>query len=76
MIDGQVMAQSDVVETADTNYEVTLELNYHHSTHQIDIVGTNAAPEFGSLVSAVLVFSIVSIIILSMKTRIFNIKRY
>ncbi len=76
MIDGQVMAQSDVVETADTNDEVTLELNYHHSTHQIDIVGTNAAPEFGSLVSAVLVFSIVSIIILSMKTRIFNIKRY
>ena len=76
MIDGQVMAQSDVIKTADTNDEVTLELNYHHSTHQIDIVGTNAAPEFGSLVSVVLVFSIISIIILSMKTRIFNIKRY
>jgi len=76
MMDGQVMAQSDVIETADTNDEVTLELNYHHSTHQIDIVGTNAVPEFGSLVSVVLVFSIVSIIILSLKTRVFNIKRY
>ncbi len=73
MIDGQVMAQSDVIETADTNDEVTLELNYHHSTHQIDIVGTNAVPEFSSLVSVVLVFSIISVIILSMKTRVFNI---
>ena len=76
MIDGQVMAQSDVIEKADTNDEVTLELNYHHSTHQIDIIGTNAVPEFSSLVSVVLVFSIMSIIILSMKTRVFNLKRY
>jgi len=73
MMDGQVMSQSSVIEKADTNDEVTLELNYHHSTHQIDIVGTNTVPEFSSFASIVLVVSIISTIILSMKTRVFNI---
>lgn len=65
MIDGQVMAQSDVVETADTDTETTLELNYHHSTHQIDIVGTNAVPEFGTMASVSLVVSILALIVIS-----------
>ncbi len=73
MIDGQVMSQSDIIEKDDTNDDVTLELNYHHSTHQIDIVGTNAIPEFSSLVSMILVVSILSVIVLSMKTRVLNI---
>jgi len=46
MIDGQVMSQADVIETANTQDETTLEINYHHSTHTIDIVETNAVPEF------------------------------
>src|SRR5437667_1934220 len=46
MIDGQVMSQNDVIETADTQDDTTLEINYHHSSHVIDVVGTNAAPEF------------------------------
>src|SRR4029077_160098 len=46
MIDGQVMSQTDVIETANTQDETTLEINYHHSTHTIEIVGTNAVPEF------------------------------
>lgn len=46
MIDGQVMSQSDVIETNDTQDETTLELNYHHSTHTIEVIGTNAVPEF------------------------------
>ncbi len=65
MIDGQVMAQSDVVETADTDTETTLELNYHHSTHQIDIVGTNAVPEFGTMASVSLVVSILALVVIS-----------
>lgn len=65
MIDGQVMAQSDVVETADTDTDTTLELNYHHSTHQIDIVGTNAVPEFSSVVSLVFVALVSAVVVLS-----------
>lgn len=69
MIDGQAMAQSDVVETASTDTETTLELNYHHSTHQIDIVGTNAVPEFSSVASLVLVASVLAVVVLSSRVR-------
>ena len=69
LIDGQAMAQSDVVETASTDTETTLELNYHHSTHQIDIVGTNAVPEFSSVASLVLVVSVLAVIMLSSRIR-------
>ncbi len=71
MIDGHAMAQSDVVEAANNDTDVTLELNYHHSTHQIDIIGTNAVPEFSSLAFLVLVLSVLSMIVLS-KTRRFE----
>ncbi|MHB8602629.1 MAG: MG2 domain-containing protein [Nitrosotalea sp.] len=69
MIDGQAMAQSDVVETASTNTQTTLELNYHHSTHQIDIVGTSAVPEFSSVASLVLVASVLTVVVLSSQVR-------
>ena len=69
MIDGQAMAQSDVVETASTDTETTLELNYHHSTHQIDIVGTSAVPEFSSVASLVLVVSVLSVVAISSRIR-------
>jgi hypothetical protein len=46
MIDGQIMSQDDVIEASDTQDETTLEINYHHSTHIIEVVGTNAVPEF------------------------------
>jgi hypothetical protein len=69
MIDGQAMAQSDVVETASTDTETTLELNYHHSTHQIDIVGTSAVPEFSSVASLVLVASVLAVVVLSSQVR-------
>ncbi|HEX5457903.1 MAG TPA: MG2 domain-containing protein [Candidatus Nitrosotalea sp.] len=69
MIDGHAMAQTDVVKTVDTDTETTLELNYHHSTHQIDIVGTNAIPEFSTVASLVLVVSVMSVIVLSQTRR-------
>ena len=60
MMDGQVMSQSDIIET-DAQDHTTLEINYHHSTHQIDIIGTNAVPEF-PLAIPVFLASIVSLI--------------
>ena len=69
MIDGKAMAQSDVVEAASTDTETTLELNYHHSTHQIDIVGTSAVPEFSSIASLVLVASVLTVVVLSSGVR-------
>ncbi len=71
MIDGQVISQSDVIETTNTQNETTLEINYHHSTHTIEIVGTNVVPEFGPSSSIILVVAIASIIILSSK-RVIN----
>jgi hypothetical protein len=47
-IDGRAVAEdsSDVIVTSDTTTEMTLEINYPHSEHTIEITGTNVIPEF------------------------------
>ncbi|MFI5405559.1 MAG: MG2 domain-containing protein [Nitrososphaerales archaeon] len=75
MIDGKVMASDDVIVTTNTEATTTLELNYHHSTHTIDIVGTNAVPEFGALASIILVVAISGIVVLSTKYGNFGIRK-
>lgn len=45
-IDGKVMSSDDVIMSSETEAETTLEINYHHSIHTIDIIGTNVVPEF------------------------------
>jgi len=68
MIDGQVMSQNDVIETVDTQDETTFEINYHHSTHTIEIVGTNAVPEFPTSL-IILTIAIMSIFALFLKNK-------
>jgi len=65
MIDGQMISQDNVIETADTQDETTLEINYHHSTHIIDVTGTNAVPEFPISI-IVLTVAIASIFVASL----------
>lgn len=47
-IDGRMVAEdsNDVIVTSETATEMTLEINYPHSEHTIDIVGTSVVPEF------------------------------
>lgn len=61
MMDGQPVSQNDVIET-DTQDSTILEINYHHSSHEIEIAGTNAVPEF-PLSTFTLVVALSSILI-------------
>ena len=71
MVDAQAIPQSDIIVTSDTQNETTLEINYHHSSHEIDIVGTNAVPEF-SLPSIVATIAITSIILVTLNNKLFR----
>ena len=51
--------------------ERTLTIDYSANTDEIEIIGTFVIPEFGSLVILILVISIMSIILVSTKTRLF-----
>jgi predicted secreted protein with PEFG-CTERM motif len=67
LIDGQVMATDKVIVTANTEATTTLELNYQHSVHTVEIVGTQAVPEFGAVALVVLAVAITGIIITASK---------
>ncbi|MDE1725018.1 MAG: hypothetical protein KGH76_03860 [Thaumarchaeota archaeon] len=80
LIDGivQPYGSDDVIVTSDTASETGFEINYHHSVHTIDLVGSSAAeplvytqavPEFG-LAPVILTLSVVGIIVVSYRTRL------
>lgn len=64
MIDGQAMAKDDVIVKSQTESDVTFEMNYHHSSHQIDVTGTSVVPEFpvSALIMAAAVASVVGMV--------------
>ena len=81
LIDGIVEPYNSdgVVVVSDTPSETTFEMNYHHSMHTIQLIGTSAAetvpvdtqavPEFSSVAPIVLVVSIMSMVLVSSKLR-------
>jgi hypothetical protein len=81
MVDGTMEPYNSagVVVVSDTPSETALEINYHHSMHTIQLIGTSAAempvssqavPEFSSLAPVVLVISIASMIFVYPKLRL------
>lgn len=46
LIDQNIARQEDVIVKSNTQDETTFEINYTHSIHRIEVVGTNAVPEF------------------------------
>ncbi len=71
MIDGKAVASdsNDVIVTSDTSTEMTYEINYHHSEHDVSVTGTNVVPEFplATLVMAGAVGSIVAVLAIARK---------
>ncbi|MEO9295458.1 MAG: MG2 domain-containing protein [Nitrososphaera sp.] len=65
MIDGQAMANDDVIVKSQTASDVTFEMNYHHSKHTVDVAGTNVVPEFpmSALVMAAAISSVVGVMV-------------
>jgi hypothetical protein len=65
MIDGAAAADNDVIVISDTSTDTTLELNYHHSTHDVTITGTSVVPEFPLSMILVMTGAIGSIVVLA-----------
>lgn len=65
MNDGQ---ESTFEETTTTTTDRTLSIPFTNGTTQIEIIGTFAIPEFGTVAAMILVIAIVSVIAISSKT--------
>ncbi|WP_232202930.1 PEFG-CTERM sorting domain-containing protein [Nitrosopumilus sp. SJ] len=70
MIDGKAVASDKTVITSHTENETEVEVSYGHSVHTIDVIGTQAVPEFGTIATMILVVAIVSIIAVSAKSKL------
>ena len=70
MIDGKAVANNQVIVTSSSEIETELEVNYSHSVHTIDVIGTQAVPEFGTIVMMILIVSIVSVIVISARSKL------
>jgi uncharacterized protein YfaS (alpha-2-macroglobulin family) len=76
-IDGRAVAEdsNDVVVTSDTATEITLELNYHHSEHTVEIIGTSVVPEFtiAGIVLAAAIGAVVALVSIAGKGKFLRI---
>jgi len=64
----------DEIETTDTHR--TLSIDFNAGSEEIEIIGTFVIPEFGAIAALILAVAIISIIVVSAKTRLSLIPRY
>lgn len=66
LIDGRLVTaeSNDVIVKSETSTDVTFEINYTHSEHDIEVTGTNVVPEFplAAVAMAVAVASVIGIV--------------
>jgi len=62
LMDQNIMLEQDVLLKSDTDAETTLEINYKHSIHRVEVAGTNVVPEFPvtGVVVAVAIASVIA----------------
>lgn len=68
MIDENVVGENDVIIKSNSEIETVLEINYHHSIHQIEVFGTNVIPEF-PLAAVIIAITMASVVALSLTAR-------
>lgn len=73
MNDGQ---ENTFEETSTTTTDRTLSIPFTNGTTQVEIIGTFAIPEFGTVATMILVIAIVSVIAISSKTGMRFIPKY
>ncbi len=61
---------------AKTSTDRTLTIKFPHGAEEIEIIGTFVIPEFGAIAALILAVAIISIIVVSAKTRLSLIPRY
>lgn len=66
LIDQNVVVEDNVLLKSDTGTETTLEINYKHSIHRVEVAGTNVVPEFPVLPLVLAVTTLASIISISL----------
>lgn len=75
MIDGKAVANDQIVLTSNTEAETEVEVNYNHSVHTIDVIGTQAVPEFGTIASLILAAAIISIVTVTARSKLSIVPR-
>lgn len=68
--------EADFTETDTTDSERTLEIQFSQGDSQIEIIGTKAVPEFGTMAAIILAVAIVSIVAITARTRLSISPRY
>ncbi len=73
LVDGE---ETDFEEIENDDATRTLDITFSEGSTQIEVIGTYAVPEFGTMAAIILAVAIVSIIAVSARTRLSIIPRY